>query len=373
LPDNSVFFADQTEQSKVKAQIVSSYFTAWARVMRNNWTGNMGYIDLFCGPGIYGDNMPAAPLKIIEQVLSDQELSRRMLFVFNDQDSNNIETLKRVIAEADRGNVLKGKIQFLSETVDSEFYRRIRVSSSTPVLSFVDPFGYKGLTMNLINQLIRNNGSDCIFFFNYNRINMALSNTKFDVYLEDIFGVERTQNLKKQLAPLSPAQREPVVLNGLIEALKEGGAKYVLPFKFYSQEMLRTSHFIVFVSKHATACKIMKTIMYANSAKDLDGVAKFSFEDSHNFSGLEQLSLFGKPIQALQDTLLEQYSGKRVMVKEICDRVELDITNHFVGKNVKDVLRKLEAQGVVSVISGRKQKMRNGVLNMPDKALVEFK
>lgn len=35
MPENEVFFSDQTEQSATKAHIVSSYFTAWSRVIKN--------------------------------------------------------------------------------------------------------------------------------------------------------------------------------------------------------------------------------------------------------------------------------------------------------------------------------------------------
>lgn len=35
MPSNNDFFADQTEQSRVKAQIVSNYFGAWSRVIKN--------------------------------------------------------------------------------------------------------------------------------------------------------------------------------------------------------------------------------------------------------------------------------------------------------------------------------------------------
>lgn len=205
-----------------------------------------------------------------------------------------------------------------------------------PVLSFVDPFGYKGLTLNLIDRLIENSGSDCIFFFNYNRINMALSsNTKFDEYLNGLFGVQRTQKLKEQLSTLQPSQREPVVLDALVEALRERKGNYVLPFKFYSTEMLRTSHFIIFVTKHPLACKIMKQIMYTNSAKDCDGVATFSFEDSRNFGdAYQQISLFDRPLDALQAEMVKKYAGKQINVGALCNIVDCDFSNHYVGKNV---------------------------------------
>lgn len=373
MPSNDVFFADQSEQSAVKAHIVSSYFSAWSRVIQK-WNTPMAYIDLFCGPGKYENDKPSAPLLIVQNTLANPTLLHKMSFVFNDKDSNNTTMLQQSISQLDENAKLKGRLQFYNETVEQDFYSRLNIPANMPVLSFVDPFGYKGLTMNLINRLINNSGSDCIFFFNYNRINMALSsNTKFDEHLKSLFGDNRTAELKKQLAHQPPERREPIVLNALIDALRENKSNYVLPFKFYSTEMLRTSHFIIFVTKHPLACKIMKQIMYSNSAKDSDGVATFSFEDSRNFgAGFEQLTIFDRPIQSLRDDILRKYTGRTVSVGSICNDVDCDFSSHFVSKNVKDVLKELELEGKISVTTGRKQKYRNGKLNMPDGAVIQF-
>ena len=373
MPSNDVFFADQSEQSAVKAHIVSSYFSAWSRVIQK-WNTPMAYIDLFCGPGKYENDKPSAPLLIVQNTLSNPALLHKMSFVFNDKDSNNTAMLQQSISQLDENAKLKGRLQFYNETVEQDFYSRLNIPANMPVLSFVDPFGYKGLTMNLINRLINNSGSDCIFFFNYNRINMALSsNTKFDEHLKSLFGDNRTAELKKQLAHQPPERREPIVLNALIDALRKNKSNYVLPFKFYSTEMLRTSHFIIFVTKHPLACKIMKQIMYSNSAKDSDGVATFSFEDSRNFgAGFEQLTIFDRPIQSLRDDILRKYTGRTVSVGSICNDVDCDFSSHFVSKNVKDVLKELELEGKISVTTGRKQKYRNGKLNMPDGAVIQF-
>lgn len=113
--------------------------------------------------------------------------------------------------------------------------------------------------------------------------------------------------------------------------------------------------------------------MYTNSAKDCDGVATFSFEDSRNFdSAYQQISLFDSPLNALQTEVMEKYSGKQINVGVLCNSVDCDFSNHFVGKNVKSVLKRLEMEGKIEVVSGRKQKMRNGKLNMPDGAVVKF-
>ena len=374
MPENSAFFEVQSEQSAVKAHIVSSYFSAWSRVILE-WNTQMAYIDLFCGPGKYENDNLSAPLLIVQNTLNNPLLQNKMHFIFNDNDPSNITSLRQSISQMEGSSRLKGRIQFYEETIEQDFYRRLKIPSNMPVLSFVDPFGYKGLTMDLINLLISNSGSDCIFFFNYNRINMALSsNTKFDEHLKNLFGSTRTSELKRQLAHRPPQQREPLVLNALIEALCENKSNYVLPFKFYGTEQLRTSHFIIFVTKHPIACKIMKQIMYSNSAKDSDGVATFSFRDSRNFGeGFEQLSMFDRPLQYLKDDIKKEYGGKTVLVSDICNAVDFDFSCQFVSKNAKDVLRQLELAGEISVVDGRTQKYRNGKLTMPDKAIIHFK
>lgn len=370
------FFESPSEQSMIKAKIVTSYFTAWSRIMCQHWSPSIsiGYVDLFSGPGIYQDGSESVPLILIRHVLNNEKLRNRFLFYFNDKDERNIENLKNAISEADTCQKLKNKIKYSVKVIDENFANEITFNSSCPILSFVDPFGYKGLTIDLINKLIANNGSDCIFFFNYNRINMALSsNTKFDEYLEGIFGNGRVQDLKNELKGLSSEEREPVVLDALIEALKENNINYVLPFKFYRADMMRTSHFIIFVSKHKLGCKIMKQIMYANSAKDIDGVASFELKDAKNFSNkFEQLSFFDRPLDSLCEEIYHFYKGKEVEVKQICVKYDTDFSNYFVSRNVKDALIKLEEQNKIEVVSGRKQKWRAGKLTMPDGAIVSF-
>lgn len=372
MPDKDIFYSEQTEQSKIKATIVANYFTAWARIIKK-WNTPMGYIDLFCGPGKYENDKDSAPILIIRNTLEDPILAAKMQFIFNDQDKDNIDELRRNIDMVDANSTLKPNIQFYTFTVEKGFEDRVKIPSNMPVLSFVDPFGYKGLTMSLIDLLINNAGSDCIFFFNYNRINMALNNAKFDDHLINLFGSKRTEKLKLQLVGLSASQREMVVINALIEALMENKSNYVLPFKFYSTEKLRTSHFIIFVTKHPMACKIMKQIMYSYSAKDTDGVATFSFEDSHNFAkGLEQLSIFNRPLQELMERLEENNQGKTIKVLDLCIAEDCDFRSHFIGANVKEALRRLEEAHKIVVISGRKIVRTKGKLNMPDNAIIKF-
>ena len=113
--------------------------------------------------------------------------------------------------------------------------------------------------------------------------------------------------------------------------------------------------------------------MYSNSAKDADDVATFSFHDSRNFGqGFEQVSIFDRPLQSLRDSICNQYKNVPIKVQSLCNEVDSDFHSHFVGKNVKEVLRRLECSGQLNVLSGRKQKSRGGRLTMPNDAVVKI-
>lgn len=376
MTTKSDFFETQSEQSSTKAIIVSTYFGAWANVIKKGWNSSnpIGYIDLFCGPGIYQDGNESVPILLIRKILADNELTKRILLAFNDENPQNIESLKIAINSVDTEGVLNNRIQFSNQTVDNEFYKKIKANRNIPILSFVDPFGYKGLTRSLISTLIQNNGSDCIFFFNYSRINMALSsNPKFDSYLSNIFGTERMIKLKKTLPYCEAREREPIVINTLTEALKETGANSILPFKFYNNTIKRTSHYIIFVSKHPLACQIMKNIMYTISAKDTDGIALFELHDQANFGDdNQQIPIFDTPFQTLCDELVKNNKGKTRLVKDLCEQYDTNYNNRYVGKNVKSALNNLEDQEDI-VVTGRKRKFTKGKKTMPDTAYVTFK
>jgi len=64
-----------------------------------------------------------------------------------------------------------------------------------PTLFFIDPWGYKGLTLQLINAVLKDWGCDIIVFFNYNRISMGLSNQYVEEHMNALFTKQRADTL----------------------------------------------------------------------------------------------------------------------------------------------------------------------------------
>jgi len=71
---------------------------------------------------------------------------------------------------------LKHKPKVFNNEVGEEIVKMFEERALIPTLFFVDPWGYKGLSLRLINSVLKDWACECIFFFNYNIINICISN-----------------------------------------------------------------------------------------------------------------------------------------------------------------------------------------------------
>jgi three-Cys-motif partner protein len=136
----------------------------------------IAYVDLFCGPGRYEDGSQSTPLLLLDLATKDEEISQRLETLFMDERPDYVKSLSEEI-EAFPGIeslAYKPRVEELkvSDSLASSFERK----QLPPTLLFLDPWGYKGVTLRLIRSILKDWGSECIVFFNYNRINPALSN-----------------------------------------------------------------------------------------------------------------------------------------------------------------------------------------------------
>lgn len=355
--DNEIFFKESKDQSRVKAEIVAKYFWAWAKVViptiKRQVEGKIAYIDLFAGPGRYEDGAKSTPLLVLERAVEDPDISRMLVSVFNDRDADSAGALATALDSAPEMTSLKHKPQVLNNEVGQEIVARFEKMRLVPTFFFVDPWGYKGLSLRLINSVLRNWGCDCVFFFNYNRINMGLSNDVVREHMDALFGPARAEELRGRIDGMSPAERESAIVESISEALKEMGGEYVLPFRF-KNEKGRTSHHLIFVSKHFKGYDIMKGIMARESSAAPQGVPSFEYDPT----GSDELSLFEprRPLDELKGCLLRDFAGRELSMLQIYE--EDSAGKPFIKKNYKQALMDLEEQGKIAArpsADGRKK------------------
>lgn len=358
---NSDFFQEQRDQSLIKARIVSKYFSAWATVILAtqkrypHHAQKMAYIDLFAGPGRYDDQSKSTPLLVLETILSNPDLSSRMVTLFNDKDTENIESLKKAINQLEGIGRLKYTPAFYNEEVGDEIAKMFSGVHMIPTFFFVDPWGYKGLSLDLVSSIIKDWGCDCVFFFNYNRVNMGVNNDLIRPHMASLFGDEQLDMLRKECVAKSPAEREMIVVQALCDALKNNGSQYVLPFRFKNEEGTRTSHHLIFLSKSFRGYDIMKEIMYKESSENIGGVASFEYNPADsNFKQGSLFDMLSRPLDELRGMLLQEYRGRTISFNQLYEQHSVD--KPYVKKNYKDVLKDLLAEGEIVAVNAKTNK-----------------
>ncbi|MCK4376046.1 MAG: three-Cys-motif partner protein TcmP, partial [Candidatus Brocadiae bacterium] len=226
------------------------------------------------------------------------------------------------------------------------------------------------VSLRLINAALSNWGCDCIFFFNYRRINAALNNPAFRQHMEGLFGEQRLSALVRKLEQTMPPHvREEIVIKALSQALEEGHGEYVLPFRVVDDRGTRTSHHVVFVTKHPLGYGIMKDIMAKESSSSEQGVPTFEYDPARARQPL--LFELSRPLDDLPGMLLDAFAGQTLTMVQVYERHH--VGRRFVKANYKSVLRELEEGGTILVTPPREQRpKRHGDVTFADKVLVTF-
>ena len=367
---NENFFDESKQQSQVKSAIVAKYFDAWSKVMistqdryRQHQDNKIAYIDLFAGPGRYSDGTISTPLRILEKAINDDQLRQCLVTIFNDKDERNTNSLEEAIKELPGVETLKYQPQVETQEVGEEIVDMFEEMRLIPTLFFVDPWGYKGLSLRLVNSALKDWGCDCIFFFNYNRINMGLNNDAVREHMNALFGEERADYLRLKLEPLIPQNRELTIIEELCQAIRDSGSEYVLPFRFKDNRGSRTSHHLIFVSKHFRGYEIMKEIMAKESSDAQQEVATFEY----NPVDAEQPFLFelSRPLDDLGDMLLKKFAGQKLKMSKIYE--QHNVNRPYTKQNYKRVLWQLEEQGKITASKHKKNTFGDRVLvTFPD-------
>lgn len=366
------FFDESREQSRIKSRIVTKYFGAWAKVIIPTVKvreKRLAYMDLFAGPGRYGDGTPSTPVIVLQAAVKDADLREMLVTLFNDKDANNVQSLSETIDAIPGIDKLKFKPRVENLEVGQDIVNAFQRMRLIPTLLFIDPWGYKGLSLALIRSVLQNWGCDCVFFFNYNRINPGLNNDVVREHMNDLFGEERAETIRQRLAGLPPDEREHLIIEELSQALKETGASHVLPFTFKNEQGTRTMHHLIFATKNFKGYEIMKEIMARESSEKEQGVSSFEYSPaSKQFPLLFALST---PLDELEEMLLRDFAGQELTMKAVymCH----NIGKRYVRANYKRALTNLEAAGKLKTNPpADKRPTRHGDVTFADSVVITF-
>lgn len=375
------FFAVQKEKSRVKTLIVTEFFKAYFPIINATFQRDIWYIDLFCGPGCYEDGSASTPIKLLDVIDSfkDDAVRARLKIVFNDHNKDYTEKLRQHIQMHPVLPRLKYQPQILNlkaSEVDLSTYTR----GNNPVFSFVDPWGYKDVSMSQVWSLVKNRGSDCVLFFNSDRILQDISKPANAQDFQQIFG-DLFEDAKAIQTDSTMSQRKKAEAfltlfskNLYLTVQKEYGNKFkifVLPFYVEADDKEKTSHYIVFISKAHKAIQEMRKVMIKHG-NSISAELGYDSKDEMQISLLNRNDDSSESIVKTIKTIFSQYQqfyGTKYTVaslSELMDRYEMWTMYRVLPyslQEVKSVIQKLHQRGCINVILPEGKRIRTFITN----------
>ena len=371
------FFAVQKEKSRVKTLIVTEFFKAYFPIINATFQRDIWYIDLFCGPGCYEDGSASTPIKLLDVIdaFKDNAVRTRLKIVFNDHNKDYVEKLRQHIEMHPVLPRLKYQPQTLNlkaSEVDLSEYTR----GNNPIFSFVDPWGYKDVSISQVWSLVKNRGSDCVLFFNSDRILQDISKPANAQDFQQIFGglFEDAQAVQSD-STMSQRKKADSFLalfskNLYLTVQKEYGNKFkifVLPFYVEANDKEKTSHYIVFISKAHKAIQEMRKVMIKHG-NSISAELGYDSKDEMQISLLNRNDDSSDFIIKRIRTIFSQYPqlyGKRYTVASLSERMDsyemwtMYRVLPYSLQEVKSAVQVLHQKGCVNVILPEGKRIRS--------------
>ena len=305
------FFNTPRDSSRVKRQIVIEYFDYYMKVMARDGK-TAGYVDLFAGPGVYDSGEESIPILICKQVAADARLRAFVKLWFHEGDAKNYEKLQANVAAVPGITTLAHRPRITSSLISEEFSPKLS-GMRTPSFIFADPCGYKGLSLHLIASALKSFGNDCVFLFNYNRVNMKLGYEVMNDSVNAFFEAARAERIRAAVRSVRNArEREQIILGAVEDALKEVRA-HSLEFGFRTREGGGTSHHLVYATKEVRALNKMKRIYTKASSDQCDGVGSLDYDPRDAGAS----ALLFSPLDEVRQRLVQTFAGRTLTFDEL--------------------------------------------------------
>lgn len=348
------------QHTMAKHAMLRHYLNAWFPILASQKFKRIIYLDGFAGPGVYLDGEPGSPLIALEALVTHPHFGRfartEFVFIFIEDDPANYASLQEEVTKFWRlqedgqpeNVVVELYNNKFAEVADQAVNIKHRFQKqAVPTFAFIDPFGWKGAPMAAIRNLLVSDKCEILFSFMYDSINRFIldDNPSIMSQLNELFGTEEYRKVEG----LSTEERKKFIRALYKRQLQEiGGFNFVRTFDLINIDRGRTMNCLTFGTRHIKGLKVMKEAMWS-----LDPFRGYSF---YGFAGDQQMLFSPEPdTTPLRKAILEKFAETTVSVRTI-ERFIVEETDYLTTHYKKQVLRKLEKEGLIKCVSPQKQR-----------------
>jgi three-Cys-motif partner protein len=331
--------------TEAKHEILSAYLKAWFPILSLGGFPRVIYVDGFAGPGRYLAGQEGSPLLAL-RALGIQALSLPSAFEFHFVEhkpavvaklESSLEALKQQGGVPGAAEIHLHKEMTFEEAYDSAIRDRLLKFPAAPAFALVDPFGWTGIPMRIISDLMRRASTEVMVNFMFEEINRFLAHPDQPNNFDALFGhsgwreaCDMTGDLRKRF------------IHDLYRDQLRKSARYVRSFEMRNERGL-VDYFLFFATNNFRGLEKMKEAMWR---VDPDG--GFVFSDATNPN---QITMFAREPdrELLKRLITHQFGGQQATVGAV-ERFVVEDTP-FLPSHYKKVLKGLEAEGFLAPIN----------------------
>ena len=317
MTDETVWMLEP--HTAAKHSILRNYLAAWLPIM-SKYNKRIMFFDGFAGPGIYKDGEPGSPVIILDLLATHnyQQMLDQCEFVllFNEVDPKRFAVLQDSIQNylATHSPLhVNIKLELRNENFSSlvnGIIGSLNGQPMKPVFAFVDPFGYRDISMTQLAEFLASSGSELFIYFDFNSVVRFGTAGNVDGALSDLFGSNEFRNAP----PSGDPERGQYFANLYERQLREVlGFPYIQRFEMRNRSG-KTGNYLFFCTRNLAGLRAMKDSMWK-----IDPSGGFSFSD--RLAGMDVLFGGADDTTALQVALAQHFAGQTVSIERVQEYV----------------------------------------------------
>jgi three-Cys-motif partner protein len=346
------------EHTAAKHAILIRYMKAWLPIL-GRYSNRLVIVDAFAGRGRYTTTDPGSPLLLRDlagRVIADQRVTEAELF-YIESNLSNWEELRGELtsAEVPLGVLENPPVHDTFERAAPAIVNTVRGTQAVrPSFWFVDPFGFAGLPLALINLILSPSRSEVLITLMVRDINRFLDRPNHQQADAELFGLRGDELLaaieRVKRAPSRTQALRDLYVERLEATVPNGRARFVTSVGVTERGASDIVYFLVHASGHPLGKREMKEAIW-EATGELNAVvgARLAAETAGQqdmFSGVEVRETLVNYL-ALRRLLLERFAGRRIEYGILLN--EAAIGHEFDGaidRHIKTALEQPSADGL---------------------------
>jgi three-Cys-motif partner protein len=332
-----------------KLQILGAYLRAWFPILsRVRNFDRIIYIDGFAGPGRYKGGEDGSPVIALKAALGalNGEIDKAYEFHFVELGPAVAAALAANIEHFKQHHVVPPSIEIFihdrmtfEETYQQRIRARLQVHPSAPAFALIDPFGWTGIPMSILGELVRRPSTEILVNFMFEEINRFLFHPDQVANFDTLFACADW----RRGSEMRSLKRKQFIHDLYRDRLRQAaGARYVRSFEMRNERNV-CDYFLYFASNNRLGLKKMKEAMWK-----VDPAGGFTFSDATN---LDQAVLFQPEPdrRELRRLISGRFAGRRATVNQVDSFVIEDTPFH--GGHYRKVLAAMEKDGELTPVN----------------------